>query len=94
MSVTLLKCGHCETDNTVAGCPKCGRGYVITTAHVEGRLRDFDAGPVGDLKAVLLSQCDFCIQKFLGDAAAAVSAGLRQRTCPACRTEFLSQHGL
>ena len=93
MSVVLLKCGHCQTENTVAECPKCGRGYVITTAHLEGRLRDYDAGPVNHLRAVIVSQCDFCLQKILGDPAAAVPAGLRQRTCPACHTEFLSQHG-
>ena len=93
MSVGLLKCGHCGTDNTVAECPKCRRSYVITTAHIEGRLRDYDAGPVSHLKAVILSTCDFCMHRILGDAPAAVSAGLRQRTCPACHTEFLSQHG-
>ena len=93
MSVEILKCAHCNTDNTVAECPKCGRSYVITTAHIEGRLRDYDAGPVSHLKAVILSTCDFCIHQILGDASAAVSAGLRQRTCPACHTEFLSEHG-
>ena len=66
---------------------------MITTAHIEGRLRDYDAGPVSHLKAVLISTCDFCMHQILGDASAAVSAGLRQRTCPACHTEFLSQHG-
>jgi len=93
MSVVILKCGHCDTDNTVADCPKCGRSYVITTAHIEGRLRDYDAGPVSHLKAMILSTCDFCIHQILGDASAAASAGLRQRTCPVCRTEFLSLHG-
>lgn len=66
---------------------------MITTAHVEGRLRDYDAGPVSHLRAVLLGQCDFCVRQFLGETAAAVAAGLTQRTCPACHTEFLSQHG-
>jgi len=93
MSVGILKCGHCNTDNTVAECPRCGRSYVITTAHIEGRLRDYDAGPVSQEKTVLLSTCDFCMHQIVGDASAAVSAGLRQRTCPACHTEFLSQHG-
>ena len=66
---------------------------MITTAHIEGRLRDFDAGPVNREKHVVLSTCDFCMHQIVGDASAAVSAGLRQRTCPACHTEFLSQHG-
>lgn len=92
MSVGILKCAHCNTDNTVAECPKCQRSYVITTAHREGRLRDYDAGPVSHLKFVLLSDCDFCIHQILEDASAAISAGLRQRTCPVCHREFLSGH--
>ena len=93
MGVRLLKCEHCNTDNLVAECGRCARSYVITTAHVEGRLRDFDAGPVSHLTHVLLSDCDFCLRQSLGDSLETASAGLRQRTCASCHTEFLTEHG-
>jgi hypothetical protein len=94
MTVSILKCVHCETDNSVAQCSKCGRNFVVTTEHLAGKLRDFDAGPVANPDAPPPATCDFCGYQTLGDPMATVSAGLRQRTCPACHTEFLSAHGL
>jgi hypothetical protein len=65
---------------------------VLTTAHLEGRLREFDEGPVRDLPAGFEPRlCDFCASKAAGlGPAATVNAGLQQATCPVCHTEFLS----
>ena len=66
----------------------------MTTDHLSGKLRDFDAGPITNPDAPPPAMCDFCAYEPLGDPMATVSAGLRQRTSPACHTEFLSAHGL
>jgi hypothetical protein len=66
---------------------------VLTTAHLEGRLREFDDGPVQDLQVDFEppALCDFCASKAAGlGLAETVSAGLAQATCPVCHTEFLS----
>ncbi len=76
----------------VAGCKLCGRSYVLTTAHIEGRMRDAEAKSVGNQRAVLIGYtCDACLAKYYGDEA---EAEQQQRTCPTCHKEFLSQHGL
>jgi hypothetical protein len=89
-----ITCTHCHTDNTVTQCLECGRNFAVTTAHLAGSLRDFDSGPIANLTGAPPSRCDFCSHQLLGDTLAALEAGLRQRTCPACHTEFLSAHGL
>ena len=90
----VITCTHCHTDNTVTQCLECGRNFAVTMAHLAGKLRDFDSGPIGNLTVAAPSRCDFCSYQLLGDTLAALEAGLRQRTCPACHTEFLSEHGL
>jgi hypothetical protein len=88
-----LSCHHCGTENIVAECKRCGRSYVITTAHVEGRMRGDDAaGSVSHMRAILVGYtCDACLAEHFGSVEGAAE---RQRTCPACREEFLSKHGL
>ena len=89
--VARLRCGHCGEENIVAGCKTCGKSYVITTAHIEGKLRDAEAGPVSQLKAVLIGYaCDSCLAKYYGNEA---EAERQQRTCAACHEECLSLHG-
>ena len=89
--LVTLTCGHCGTDNVVAWCRECGKSYVLTTAHVEGRERDATAGSVAHLNAILLTyKCDACKAVYSGKAA---EAERQQRTCPVCHEEFLSQHG-
>ncbi len=86
-----LTCGHCNTENIVAECKRCERSYVITTAHVEGRERDDQAGSVAHMRAILLSgTCDACLAQYQGNVAEVATL---QRTCPVCHNEFLSQHG-
>jgi transcription elongation factor Elf1 len=87
----ILACPHCHVANTVLECPKCGKRYVLTTAHIEGRPRDAEAKPVSHLRAVLLGTCDACIAQIIGHVP---DAEMRQRTCPACNEEFLSHYGL
>ena len=85
-------CQHCGTENFVAECPQDGRSFVLTTAHLEGRLREFDDRSVQVLsRDVKTPLCDFCASKAAGlGPSEVVLAGLRQKTCPACHTEFLS----
>ena len=90
----VITCAHCHTDNTVTQCLECGRNFAVTVAHLAGKLRDFDSAPITNLTTAAPSRCDFCSYQILGDKLAALEAGLRQRTCPACHTEFLSDHGL
>jgi hypothetical protein len=90
MYIVRLTCNHCGTENVVAEC-KCEKPYVITTAHIEGRLRDDAAGSVGHMQAVLVGHtCDACIAQYFGGVE---DAAERQRTCPVCHNEFLSHHG-
>jgi hypothetical protein len=92
MPVAQRTCRHCGASNLVAECERDGRRFVLTTAHLEGRAREVEDGPLEQLppgfKAPL---CDFCAAKAAGQAPSqTTSAALRQRTCPACHTEFLS----
>ena len=79
-------------NNFVAECSKDARPFVLTTAHLEGRLREFDDGPARDLPTGFEPPlCDFCASKAVGlGLAQTVKAGLQQATCPVCHTEFLS----
>jgi hypothetical protein len=65
---------------------------VLTTAHLEGRLREFEDGPLDAFPpGAATPLCDFCASKAAGlGLAEVVSAGLRQKTCPTCHTEVLS----
>jgi hypothetical protein len=85
-------CAHCGTENFVAECPEDGRSFVLTTANLEGRLREFEDGPIDAFPpGAEPPLCDFCASKAAGlGLAEVVNAGLRQKTCPACHTEFLS----
>ena len=85
-------CEHCGTQNFVAECRQDGRRFVLTTAHLEGRLREFDDGPIQELPVGFeLPLCDFCASKARGlGPMETTMAGLRQGTCPACHTECLA----
>ena len=92
MDAIALTCRHCGTENFVAECPNDGRSFVLTTAHLEGRLREFEDRPVEEFPpGAETPLCDFCAGKAAGlGLAELVNAGLRQKTCPACHTEFIS----
>ena len=92
MVATPRICRHCGTVNFVAECRIDARRFVLTTAHLEGRVREFDDGPLQDVPAGLETPlCDFCASEAAGRGPAeTVSAGLTQATCPVCHTEFLS----
>ncbi len=95
MTVQLLKCGHCAINNTVATCTKCKRSFVVVARHLNGDVRQFDDAPLQVLPTDMANAgCDFCFEKRSGKLAEEISAGLRQRTCAACHTEFLTQYGL
>jgi hypothetical protein len=85
-------CEHCGTENLVAVCPQDARPFVLTTAHLEGRLREFDDGPVQQLPSGFATPlCDFCASEAAGlGLVETTTAGLRQKTCPTCRTDVLS----
>ena len=68
---------------------------MVVASHLHGRVRQFEDVVVEPSTMPLPEiECDFCVEKHAGRLAEAVSAGLRQRTCVSCRTEFLSQHDL
>jgi hypothetical protein len=93
MDAIVRTCRHCGTENVVAECSQDARPFVLTTAHLEGRLRAFDDGPVQQLPQEFQEapRCDFCSAKAAGlGPMETIEAGLRQKTCPACHTEFLS----
>jgi hypothetical protein len=91
MESRLVKCGHCGTDNVVGLCSECGRSFVITTAHLQLLDRKFAAEAVGALPPNFqIPTCDFCTFQARGDSFKAMTGALRQRTCPACKTEVLT----
>jgi hypothetical protein len=94
VDVVSQACEHCGTQNLVAVCGQDARSFVLTTAHLEGRLRGFDDGPAQELPPGFTSPlCDFCASNAAGlGTFEATIAGLRQATCPTCHTEFLSVH--
>lgn len=83
-------CQHCGTLNQVARCDECDREFVLTTAHVEGRLRQFADTGLSSSQGIDIFLCDFTRARQLGLVAEAVEAGLRQATCTVCHREFLS----
>jgi hypothetical protein len=91
MNTTALQCIHCAINNTVAKCRECGRHFVVTDAQIRGDLRGFESKPVDGFLENEFDTCDFCFAKSGGmNPAVVVQAGLRQRTCPNCHTDFLS----
>ena len=94
MKPKQLTCGNCGTLNSVAVCSRDDKAFVITQSHLTTGKRELESGPVAELPADFVAGlCDFCLAVDAGGGMQAVSAGMRQRTCPVCRTEFLSDHG-
>ncbi len=90
----LLRCGHCDTENTVSACRKCGRFFVITQSRIQGERRRFESQPVEVLPDGSFETCDFCAAKAAGlQIHQVMNAALSQQTCARCHTQFLSQHG-
>ncbi len=90
----LLSCRHCGTVNAVAVCNRCQRAFVITEGRIAAgvRLAD-DAAWKEPCREV--QPCDFCLSKDMKEPVTVrVDRGVRQRTCPSCRKEFLLAHGL
>lgn len=88
-------CPNCGTENFVGQCRSCGRPFVLSEAHIEGRARQFGDAPLSETSEDLsLDLCDYCRLKEKGSLLEATSAGRRQRTCPACHAECLSEAGL
>ncbi len=62
---------------------------MVVASHLHGRVRQFEDAAVEPNTTPLPEiECDFCVEKRAGRLAEAVPAGLRQRTCVSCRTEF------
>ena len=92
VGATSRRCTHCGSENLVAECGQDARPFVLTTSHLQGRMREFDDGPVQHLPADFeLPLCDFCASRAAGlGPTDTIGAALRQATCPVCRIEFLS----
>jgi hypothetical protein len=90
----ILKCPHCETDNVVAECSRCGRHFVLTGKRLAGARREFNDFPVNVLPVNDIQPCDFCQSKDDKERFdKQVAKGLSQKTCPSCHIELLSSHG-
>jgi hypothetical protein len=63
------------------------RHFVVTAAHTRGEKRLFQSESLGRIPATVPAKCDLCSSQ---DLAEKVEAGLPQKTCTACHTEFLS----
>jgi hypothetical protein len=91
----ILKCGNCGTLNVIDVCTECGRSYVLTKNRIEEGVRKFEDEPLNKFPDVKINLCDFCHAKQTsGNSLKTIDAGLRQRTCPKCHTEFLSAYGI
>jgi len=91
MACRVLQCGHCGVGNAVGICSHCGQAFVISASRAAGGTREFDDQPLDECPPVDLEMCDFCDAKMRGEnPMQTTNRGLRQRTCVACRTEFLS----
>jgi hypothetical protein len=91
----LLKCGNCGILNVISICKECNRHFVITKKRATEGMRQFDDEPLSEYPKENIDFCDLCQSTKAGSKPLEiVNAGLRQRTCPACHTEFLSAHGL
>jgi hypothetical protein len=93
--VQILACGNCRTLNLVDVCTECGRAFVITKTRVEAGTRQYADTALSELPDSIIQPCDYCLSKRNNEPIPErLSKGLRQRTCPACHSEFLSAHGL
>lgn len=95
MQIMPVKCYHCDSDSLVAICSNCERAFVLVADHLEYKARSDNsrALTVNEMPENFSCQCDFCIEKAAERYVNAVSAGLRQRCCPNCRSEFLYRQG-
>ena len=91
----ILTCGECGAANAVAQCTRCQRAFVITQGRISGGMRQANDLPWAEPSGREVQPCDFCLSKDMNEPLTArVDRGLRQRTCPVCKTDFLSAHGL
>ena len=92
MKITKVRCQHCNADNFETSCSNCGRYFVLTSDHLNHTVRNFNSQPLlsDELPDNFSCQCDYCFEKSHGNLANAVSAALRQRTCPICKTEIIA----
>lgn len=95
MNYRVLRCGHCDTQNAVGVCAKCGRYFVITESHAQGQGRTYESAALGEFPSRIIELCDFCSVRAAGGSPThVVEAGLRQQTCANCHREFLSRYSL
>jgi hypothetical protein len=82
----LVACPQCGALNCVAACGTCGRRFVLTSAHIAGRPRRREDGPLRRCPEPLpVRGCDFCVSKSEGlPAGKAVEMGLQMRLCASC----------
>jgi hypothetical protein len=91
----IFRCPHCQSDNTVNTCERCGRHFVITMKRMVGGRREFDDLPVTSIPLNEIQPCDLCISKEGNEKLnKQISIGLSQRTCPNCHTDFLSSYDI
>jgi hypothetical protein len=90
-TTTAETCPHCGATNSVRTCSRDGKRFVVSAGHRREGLREFEDEPLAPLPADFEPPelCDFCRLKAAGKPAEAVIAGLRQKTCAACRKQFI-----
>jgi hypothetical protein len=79
--------------NCITKCTECDRYFILTDSHLLGEVRNPDSNPISEFSEnIIINKCDYCVTKDSGDLTEAIRVGLRQRTCPECRTECLSNY--
>ncbi len=92
--IKLLRCPHCNTNNAINQCARCGRHFVITEKRSRGGRREFEDDAAIAPNAEV-QPCDYCLSKDdMERLDIQVGRGLSQKTCPKCHTEFLSSYGI
>ena len=91
MELEEQTCPNCDASTVVAWCKTCGRPFVLSGAHLRGRVRRFGDTPLGKVPGDLgLERCDYCRLKERGQMREAMDAARRQKTCPVCHAVCLS----
>ena len=90
MNIQSINCYKCGVRNLIATCSSCRRSFVLTTGNSGDNIREFNDRPLTSLdKSVSASLCDLCKSAEVGNPKETIMAGLSQRTCANCKTEFL-----
>ena len=91
----LIQCNNCNASNVVGICDRCKKTFIITEKRISKGMRAFEDISLSSLPVDDVQPCDYCLSRERNESITSqMEKGLRQRTCPSCRTECLTDHGL